>query len=130
MTAARRDPGSDSTAQAATTKIPGMADLTAIAASLPNVTSGVACLGTALESKTFTTNKKAFLFVSKKDARLKLAASTAEAKAAGFDVGANGWVKIPLTGLPAAATLKKWIAESHALMTPAARKPTRTRTKR
>lgn len=100
-----------------------MADLTSIATSLPDVTTGIACAGTALESQTFTTNKKAFLFVSKKDVRLKLAASTAGAKKAGFDVGANGWVKIPLTELPAAAVLKKWIAESHALMAPATKAP-------
>lgn len=100
---------------------PCMIDLTAIATSLPDVASGVACAGTALESRTFTTNKKAFLFVSTKDVRLKLDASSAAAKKAGFDVGANGWVKLPLRELPAAATLKKWIAESHALMTPAAK---------
>lgn len=99
-----------------------MIDLAAIATSLPDVTTGVACAGTALESQTFTTNKKAFLFVSKKDVRLKLSASIASAKKAGFDVGANGWVKIPLADLPAAATSKKWVAESHALMTPAAKK--------
>ena len=109
-----------------------MADLTAIAAALPDVTTGVACAGTALESQTFTTNGKAFLFVSKKDVRLKLAASTAAAKKAGFDVGANGWVRIPLTGLPAAAVLKKWIAESHALMAPAAksREPARAQARK
>ena len=98
-----------------------MIDLAAIATSLPNVATGVACAGTALESQTFTTNKKAFLFVSKKDVRLKLDESSAAAKKAGFDVGANGWVKLPLGELPAAATLKKWVAESHALMTPAAK---------
>jgi len=37
----------------------------------------VACAGTSLESLTFTTNKKAFVFVSKKDARLKRAESAA-----------------------------------------------------
>ncbi len=99
-----------------------MVDFDAIATTLPDVTTGVACAGTALESRTFMTNKKAFLFVSKKDVRLKLSASIASAKKAGFDAGANGWVKIPLAELPAAATLKKWIAESHASMTPAAKK--------
>jgi len=107
-----------------------MADLAAIAESLPNVASGVACVGTALESRTFTTNKKAFLFVSQNDVRLKLAASSADAKKAGFDVGVNGWVKLPLAELPAAATLKKWIAESHALMAPAARAPRKKAAKR
>ncbi|MBL8748713.1 MAG: hypothetical protein JNK78_06105 [Planctomycetes bacterium] len=100
-----------------------MVDLTAIATSLPDVTTGVACAGTPIESTTFLTSKKAFLFVSKKDVRFKLAASAADAKKAGCEVGANGWVKIPLDGLPAAAVLKKWIAESHSLMAPAAKAP-------
>ena len=98
-----------------------MADLASLAAALPDVTRGVACAGTALESHTFNVNKKAFLFVSKKDVRLKLGESAAKAKSLGFEVGANGWVKIPLADLPVAAVLKKWVAESHALMAPTAK---------
>ncbi len=100
-----------------------MVDLAAIAMSLPDVTTGVACGGTPIESRTFLTNKKAFLFVSKKDVRLKLAASAGDAKKAGCEVGANGWVKILLDAMPATAALKKWIAESHSLMAPAAKAP-------
>ena len=91
-----------------------MVDLAAIARKLPGVGEGVACAGTALESRTYTVNGKAFLFVAKKDARLKLTTSAAGARAAGFAVGSNGWVKLPLGELPAAATVKRWIAESHA----------------
>jgi hypothetical protein len=47
--------------------------------------------------------------------RLKLAASAKTAKAQGFTVGANGWVKLPMDELPAATVLKRWIVESHAL---------------
>jgi hypothetical protein len=99
----------------------GVVGITSIAASLPNVARGLACAGTALESQTFTVNGKAFLFVSKKEARLKLCASAPQAKSSGFDVGASGWVKIPLTDLPAVTVLKKWVAESHASMSPAAK---------
>jgi hypothetical protein len=91
------------------------------ARSLLDVTEGVACAGTALESRSFATNKKAFLFVSKKELRLKLGASVAEAKRGGVAVGANGWAKIPAAEAPAAAVLRRWIAESHALMAPAAK---------
>jgi hypothetical protein len=92
-------------------------DLAKSAAALPGVTRGVACAGTALESLTFSVNNKSFLFVSKKDARLKLGESAAQARSMGFDVGANGWVKITLTDLPAASVVKKWLSESHGLMT-------------
>jgi len=93
-----------------------MADLDAIARGLPDVEPGIACAGTALESRTYRTRKKAFLFVSKTQARLKLAASAPEAKRLGFAVGANGWVTLPLDGLPPAAVARKWVAESQALV--------------
>ncbi|HZN37149.1 MAG TPA: hypothetical protein VFD82_00010 [Planctomycetota bacterium] len=91
-----------------------MVDLGAIARALPGVGEGVACAGTSLESRTYTVNGKAFLFVATKDARLKLTTSAADARTGGFAVGANGWVKLPLGELPPAATVKRWIAESHA----------------
>lgn len=93
-----------------------MADLGALAKSLPGVDEGVACAGTALESRTFRVNGKAFLFVSQKEARLKLAASLAEAARLGCAAGANGWVKIALDAPPPAKVLARWIAESHALL--------------
>lgn len=68
-----------------------MADLGKIALALPDVEQGIACAGTALESRTYRTKDKAFLFVSAKQARLKLEA------------------------LPAASVIKSWIVESHAL---------------
>ena len=60
-------------------------------------------------------NKKTFLFVSKKDARLKLSASSAEARRLGCEVGANGWVKLLLDEMPPASVVRRWIAESHGL---------------
>lgn len=86
-----------------------------IALALPDVVTGIACAGTALESRSYRTAKKAFLFVSKTHARLKLGDSLAQAEALGFAVGASGWVTLPLDGLPAALLVKRWIAESHAL---------------
>lgn len=92
-----------------------MVDLAAIALALPGVEEGVACAGTKLESRVYTAGKKSFLFVSSKEVRLKLAASAQKAKALGFTVGANGWVKLPLDALPAATVLRRWIGESYAL---------------
>jgi hypothetical protein len=91
-------------------------DLAALALALPGVTRGIACAGTALESRTFGVGKRAFLFVSAKEARLKLDASAADATAAGYPVGASGWVKLPLAQLPPIAVLRRWIAESRALV--------------
>lgn len=93
-----------------------MKALATIALALPDVTQGVACAGTALESRTYCVGGKAFLFVSGKDARLKLADSAADATALGLLVGANGWVKLSLAALPPPAVMARWIGESHALL--------------
>jgi hypothetical protein len=98
-----------------------MADLAALAAALPGTTHGVACAGTSLESRTFQVQRKTFLFLSKRQARLKLDASAPEARKLGLPVGANGWVTLELDALPAATVLKRWIAESHALFAPPGR---------
>jgi hypothetical protein len=92
-----------------------MADPGSIAKSLEDVELGIACAGTALEARSYSTGKKAFLFVAKEQARLKLVASAPEAKELGFAVGASGWVTLALDRLPAAAVLRRWIVESHAL---------------
>lgn len=103
-----------------------MADLGRIALALPEVEQGIACAGTPLESRTYRTGKKAFLFVAKKQARLKLDASAQQAKRLGFAVGANGWVTLPLDALPAASLVKRWIAESHALASNPGRRKRKT----
>ena len=87
-----------------------------IALALPEVEQGIACAGTALESRTYQVKKKSFLFISKDQARLKLHASASEARKLEFTVGANGWVTVPLNALPAAAVMKRWIAESYSLV--------------
>lgn len=92
-----------------------MKQLAKIALALPDVGQGVACAGTPIESRTFTVRNRAFLFVSAKDVRLKLAASAAAATARGIAVGAHGWIKLPLDGLPPVRILSAWIAESYAL---------------
>ncbi len=93
--------------------------LEAIAERIPGVTRSVACKGTALESTTFNAGGKAFLFVGAAHARLKLAASIADAKEAGLDVGAGGWARLDLAAAaPSRARLARWIAESHALVAP------------
>jgi len=87
-----------------------------MARALPDVVEGRACAGTALESRTFRTREKAFLFLERTRARLKLAASAAEARALGFTVGAQGWTTLPLDALPTAAVAKRWVRESHGLV--------------
>jgi hypothetical protein len=104
-----------------------MTNLAAIALALPGVEQGVACAGTALESRTYRVGKKSFLFVSKDQARLKLEASAPEARKLGFVVGANGWVTLPVAALPPAAVVERWIAESHSSMSGG---PAGTRAKR
>ncbi len=107
-----------------------MTNLAAIANALPGVTEGIACAGTSLESRTWKVNEKAFLFVSKKEARLKLESSIAEARKLGVAVGANGWAKFALDAPPPAVVLKRWIAESHAAMGGGAKAPTGAKSKR
>ena len=95
-----------------------------VAMKLAGVEEGVACAGTPLESRTTKVGGKAFLFLRASEARLKLMASLAAAKAlakkspARVRVGSGGWVKILLDDadpLPM-NVIAKWIAESHALM--------------
>ena len=93
-----------------------MTRIAAVALALPGVEQGIACAGTALESRTYRVNRKAFLFVSKDHARFKLDRSIADARKRGADVGGGGWTKVALDELPPPAVLKRWIAESHGLM--------------
>ena len=96
-----------------------------------DVQEGIACKGTALERRTFTVNKKVFLFLGSNDLMLKLADSLPDTnkRASRSDdrikVGKNGWVKIvwddaselPLDVLP------RWIEESYQLFAAASKKP-------
>ena len=93
-----------------------MSSLASIAVALPGVEQGIACAGTALESRTYSVNKKAFLFVSREHARLKLDRSAAEARKRGAEVGVGGWTKLSLDELPPPSILRRWIAESHELI--------------
>jgi len=93
-----------------------MPSLAAIALALPGVDEGIACAGTALESRTHVANRKAFLYVSADCVRLELDRSVAEARKRGGQVGAGGWTKLAMDGLPPATDLKRWIAESHGLI--------------
>jgi hypothetical protein len=91
------------------------------------VTEDVACKGTALESATFKLRGKAFLFVQPKAGsyivRLKLQRSLSEASRRGYEVGANGWVKLTLASEDPPAVLAAWVDESRSIVAPpAARK--------
>lgn len=93
----------------------GMLKLGAIALALPGAVEGVACAGTTLESRAYSVNRRNFLFVSEKLARLKLEAYCAEAQRLGCEVGANGWVKLSFDTPPPTSVVRRWIAESHLL---------------
>jgi hypothetical protein len=47
---------------------------------------------------------------------LKLDRSVAEARERGAEVGAGGWTKLALDRLPPLPILRRWIAESHEIM--------------
>src|SRR5262245_7280694 len=89
----------------------------------PGTEEGVACAGTALESRTVRAGKRAFLFLRPGELRLKLreslpeAAKLASKDSNSYSVGANGWVKAAFDagGVPL-DTLAKWIDESYRLI--------------
>ena len=89
---------------------------------LPQSEEGVACEGTALESRTIKTQSKAFLFLRSTEARLKLGKSLKEAtKLAAkepekYRVGAGGWVLVKFDdATDPLDVLQRWVAESHGL---------------
>jgi YjbR len=89
---------------------------------LPETEEGIACEGTALESRTMKRKGKAYLFLRAIDLRLKLAASVEEAAAlaakepARYQVGAGGWTLVKLDGATDRLdVLKRWVEESHSL---------------
>jgi hypothetical protein len=93
----------------------------------PGTEEGIACAGTAVESRTIRVGGKAFLFLRPTELRLKLSKSLPEArKLAGKDpsrceAGAGGWVKLTLRSdeKKPAPFLAAWIAESYGLFAPA-----------
>jgi len=92
----------------------------------PETSEGIACEGTALESRTIKVRKKAFLFLRAGTAMVKLRDSLPEArKIAAKDpdrckAGGTGWVTAA-TDLPL-AVLKRWVGESYKLMAPKPRR--------
>lgn len=106
--------------------------LHAAALALPDASEGVACAGTTLERRTALVNGKAFLFTGPSDLRFKLAGSLAEARESAVKnpdavaAGSSGWVTVrflPNGSVPPAATLKRWIVESHGLFAKKRRGP-------
>ena len=106
----------------ATTKPTSMQALRAFALRLPETGEGIACKGTAFETRTIWTKGRAFLFLRPIDARLKLSASSKDAVARAakeperYEVGSGGWVEIRLDGAnDRLDMLERWVAESHGL---------------
>ena len=123
-----------------------MRALIASAAKLPGVTEGIACAGTALESRTLKIGGKAFAFFGPTDLRVKLSRSLpaaqrfARTRPGSCVPGANGWTKCTLgPGALPVTTLAKWINESYrqfapppygdAKVTPRTKKPASTKRK-
>lgn len=113
------------------------AEVLKAALALPGVERGLACAGTALEAATGTIGGKAFVFVGKKEIRLKLDASMAafqalaKAEPGRFSAGAGGWVaiKYDADGCVPGATRDVWVGESLALFAAAKSKPSAPRAK-
>lgn len=102
-----------------------MKALHAAAAKLPGVTEGIACAGTALESRTLKIGGKAFAFFGPSDLRIKLSHSLKEAerlaksKPGSCVPSAGGWTKATLgPGMLPQSILAKWIHESYRLFAP------------
>ena len=98
----------------------------------PEVTEGLACAGTPIESRTILTGKKAFLFLRRQEVRMKVADSLpqieqlAAAHPDQYERGKARWIKISLEAGadPAASDWRRWIDESFRLFA------TRTRIKK
>ncbi|MBL9015340.1 MAG: MmcQ/YjbR family DNA-binding protein [Myxococcales bacterium] len=102
-----------------------MRALIAAAAKLPGAEEGVACAGTALESRTLKIAGKAFAFFGPTDLRVKLSRSLpaaeklARTKPGSCVPSAGGWTKCTLgPGMLPVSTLAKWISESYRLFAP------------
>jgi hypothetical protein len=88
---------------------------------------GIACVGTALESRTLKVDGRAFLFLNPKKAYFKLGPSLDEAKrlaaSGAVKPGGAGWTSLmwdqpcPVSD----ATLRRWVDESRALVRGAAK---------
>jgi len=90
------------------------------ALSLPDVEEGVACEGTAVESRTFKIGKKAFLFVRPAAFMLKVDESAEAAKRLAekdgrYRIGAGGWVTVTLGSAPPPPLrlIAGWMNESY-----------------
>lgn len=102
-----------------------MRALIASAAKLPGVTEGIACAGTALESRTLKIGGKAFAFFGPSELRVKLSRSLpaaerlARTRPGSCVPSAAGWTKCTLgPGMLPLTTLAKWITESYRMFAP------------
>jgi hypothetical protein len=103
---------------------PNLEALRKLALALPGTDEGIACAGTALESRTVRAGGKAFLFLGPKEIRLKLGESLTEARRlaakhpGSVKVGKGEWVSIGRGDLGAVplAVMTTWVKESRDLI--------------
>ncbi len=91
-----------------------------------DVATSIACEGTSLEATTFNLAGKAFMFLRTvpggQEVRLKLGASREQIEKLGeqwpdsYSIGSSGWAKVIVSEERSLDLVKKWIAESYALI--------------
>jgi hypothetical protein len=92
----------------------------------PETSEGIACAGTPIEKRTIKVRKKAFLFLGKEDAMVKLKDSIPDARRLQktepdrCKVGISGWVTVVVRddAVTPIAVLRKWAGESYRLLAP------------
>ena len=90
----------------------------------PDATEGTSCAGTAIESRTVLTGKRAFVFLRRKELRMKVGDSFAEVEALAaahpdrYEAGRNGWIKVTLEAGadPTPEQWQRWVDEAFRLM--------------
>lgn len=95
--------------------------LAKVAAAFADVEEGIACKGTAVESRTYKHGGKAFLFLRRGNVMVRLRDCLTEAQQlsnqnpAMYRAGSGGWTTIRWNDgdAPPMATLTRWIADSY-----------------
>lgn len=115
-----------------------IADLRQVALGCPDTEETVSCKGTAIQSATFKTRGKSFLFLRPGNVMVKLDRSLVQAErlAAKYPtclkVGKGAWTTITAPGSKEVplSLIKRWIKESHAMFSSSKCKRKKTKKKK